>query len=229
MSSEDPKLSLDDELARARGQERDLLAEILKSRRTAWRVAIGAGTLALASVIAVAGLTPLKAAPELHVVRVDNATGMIENITSLADPKEDYGERIARFFIHQYVLACESYDWYTIQSNYDRCALFSDPSVQRAYYAKFKGDKALDQLYGNHTRVRVNVRSITLGPNQSATVRFTRRLENNLNQSVGAEEHLFATLAYGYIDADLSEAVGRENPLGFQVLSYTTDVEVGGK
>lgn len=229
MSSEDPKLSLDDELARARGQERDLLAEILKSRRTAWRVAIGAGTLALASVLAVAGLTPLKSAPELHVVRVDNATGMIENVTQLADAKEDYGERIARFFIHQYVLACESYDWYTIQSYYERCALFSDPAVQRTYYEKFKGDNALDQRYGNHTRVRINVRSITLGPNQSATVRFTRRLENNLNQSVGAEEHLLATLAYGYIDADLSEAIGRENPLGFQVFSYATDVEVGNQ
>ena len=229
MSTEDPKLSLDDELARARGQERDLLAEILNSRRTAWRVAIGAGVLAISSVIAVAGLTPLKAAPELHVVRVDNATGMIENVTRLADAKEDYGERIARFFIHQYVLACESYDWYTIQSLYDRCALFSDPAVQRAYYEKFKGDKALDQLYGDHTRVRVNVRSITLGPNQSATVRFTRRLEHRLNQAATNEEHLLATLAYGYIDADLSEAVGRENPLGFQVFSYTTDVEVGNK
>lgn len=229
MSSEDPKLSLDDELARARGQERDLLSEIIKSRKTAWRVAIGAGALAVASVIAVTGLTPLKAAPELHVVRVDNATGMIENVTRLADAKEDYGERIARFFIHQYVLACESYDWYTIQSYYDRCALFSDPAVQRAYYEKFKGEKSLDQLYGDHTRVRINVRSITLGPGQRATVRFTRRLEHRLNQAVGNEEHLLATLAYGYIDADLSEAVGRENPLGFQVLSYDTDVEVGSK
>ncbi|HCN73333.1 MAG: conjugal transfer protein TraJ [Pusillimonas sp.] len=229
MSSEDPKLSLDDELARARGQERDLLSEILKSRKTAWRIAISAGTLAFASVMAVAGLTPLKAAPELHVIRVDNATGMIENVTRLADAKENYGERIARFFIHQYVLACESYDWYTIQSLYDRCALFSDPAVQRDYYKKFKGDNALDEIYGNHTRVLINVRSITLGPKQSATVRFTRRLENNMNQTIGAEEHLLATLAYGYIDANLSEAVGRENPLGFQVFSYTTDVEVGSE
>lgn len=229
MPSEDPKLSLDDELARARGQERDLLAEILKSRKNAWRIAIGAGVLAFTSVFAVASLTPLKAAPELHVIRVDNATGMIENVTRLADPKEDYGERIARFFIHQYVLACESYDWYTIQNHYERCALFSDPAVQQAYYSKFKGDKALDQLYGDHTRVRINVRSITLGPNKSATVRFTRRFEHRMNQAVGKDEHLLATLSYGFIDADLSEAVGRENPLGFQVYSYGTDIEVGGK
>ena len=229
MPSDDPNLSLEAELARTRGIERDFITELLLSRRKAWWVAAGAGVLSLASILAVAALTPLKEAPELHVVRVDNATGMIENVTQLNDAKEDYGERIARFFIHQYVLACESYDWYTIQNLYDRCALFSSPAVQRDYYQKFKGENALDKRYADHTHVRVNVRSITLGPNQSATVRFTRRTENTMNQAVGQPEHLLATLAYGYIDADLSEAIGRENPLGFQVLSYTTDVEVGAK
>lgn len=229
MPSDDPNLSLEAELARTQSIERDYLAELLVSRQKAWRVAAGAGLLALASLVSVAALTPLKEAPELYVVRVDNATGSIENVTQLTDAKEDYGERIARFFIHQYVLTCESYDWYTIQSLYDRCALFSAPAVQRDYYQKFKGDNALDKRYADHTRVRINVRSITLGPNQTATVRFTRRAENNMNQVIGHPEQLLATLAFTYIDADLSEEVGRQNPLGFQVLSYSTDVEVGAK
>lgn len=227
--SEDPKLLAEDEFARARGVERDLLTEILQSRRVAWRVAIAAGAIALASVIAVAGLTPLKSPPELYAVRVDNASGSVENITRLGDAQEDYGERLNRYFIQEYLLACESYDWNTIQNMYDRCALFSAPEVQREYYAKFKGDEGWDKRYANHTRVRTHVRSITFGPKQSATVRFTRSIESGSNPADNVQEHLLATLAYRYVNADLSEAIGRKNPLGFQVISYAVDTEVGGQ
>lgn len=225
MPSDDPKLSLDDELARTRGLERDLLAEILRSRRRSWLITIFFAVVALVSVSAVAALVPLKEAPELYVVRVDNATGSIEHVTHLRDAQEDYDERITRYFINQYVLACESYDWYTIQNAYNRCALFSAPEVQRAYYERFKGENALDKQYAKHSRVRIDVRSITLGPNQSATVRFLRRVENQMGQRL-KEENLIATMGYGYVNASLTEAVGRQNPLGFQVMTYDTDVEV---
>lgn len=223
MTASDPKLSLDDEIARQRGLERDLLAEIVTSRARAWRLATISLLVALAAAIALATIFPLKEPPELWVARVDNSTGEVSHVTRLRDAQEDYGERIARYFVHQYVLACESYDWYTIQSYYNRCGLFSSSSVQRDYAKRFEGEKALDAQYGEHTRVRINVRSITLGPNQSATVRFTRRIEraNQLAQT----EFLIATLAYRYVEAELDEATGRENPLGFQVITYTTDVE----
>ncbi len=227
MSSDDPYLSLEDEMVRAQGLERDFLVEIIRSRRLAWRVSVFAGFLVMCSVVAIATLMPMKEPPELYVVRVDNASGTIEHVSQLGNAQDDYGERLARFFINQYVLACESYDWYTIQQSYNRCALFSSPDVQRTYYERFKGEKALDKVYGQHSRVRVDVRSITLGPNQSATVRFSRTFENNMGRA-GSVENLVATLGYGYINANLSEAIGRENPLGFQVLSYDTDVEVVG-
>lgn len=223
MPSDDPKLSLDEELARTRGLERDLFTEILSSRTRAWRVAWSAFAIAALSMTATATLFPLKEPPALYAVRVNDATGDVTNVSMLRDAQEDYGERIARYFIHQYALACESYDWNTIQNTYDRCGIFSAPEVQREYRAKFEGDKALDKRYANHTRVRVNVRSITLGPNRSAVVRFTRRIEGG-NQAVVSEQ-LISTLAYHYVNTPLSEAIGRENPLGFQVLTYTADTE----
>lgn len=225
MASGDPKLSLDDELARTQGIERDLIAEVLQSRRRAWFMTIFFAVLALMGVAAVAALVPLKEPPELYVVRVDNATGSIEHVTHIRDSREDYGDRIARYFINQYVLACESYDWYTIQNTYNRCALLSAPDVQKAYFERFKGDDAVDKKYNKHSRVRIDVRSITLGPNQSATVRFKRRVENLGGQRL-EEQDLIATLNYAYFNVDLSEAIARENPLGFQVMSYDTDVEL---
>lgn len=223
MPGDDPKLSLDEELARKRGLERDLITEILTSRTRAWRYGSAGIMLAILACGALATALPLKPPPELYAVRVNDATGDVTNVSMLRDAQEDYGERIARYFIHQYVLSCESYDWNTIQNTYERCGLFSSPEVQREYRAKFEGDKALDKRYANHTRVRVNVRSITLGPKQSAVVRFTRRTEGG-NQPVQSEQ-LIATLAYHYVNTPLSEAIGRENPLGFQVVSYATDIE----
>ena len=225
MSSDDPKLSIEDELARAQGIERDWLSEILRSRRRAWQVATAAIFAAISATVAVAAITPLKEPPELYVVRVNDASGEIEYVTRLADAKENYDDRLTRTFINEFVLACESYDWYTIQNMHDRCALYSAPSVQKEYGQKFQGDQAFQKVYGQHTRVRVDVRSITLGPKQSANVRFSRRTENNMGQ-VTKDEHLIATLAYDYVNADLSEKAGRTNPLGFQVLTYDTDVEV---
>lgn len=223
MPADDPKLSLDQELARQRGLERDLLTEILTSRTRAWRLAWAALAIAALAASACATLFPMKEPPVLYAVRVNDATGDITNVSLLRNAQEDYSERITRYFIHQYVLACESYDWNTIQNTYERCGLFSSPEVQRAYYSKFEGDQGLDKRYAEHTRVRVTVRSITLGPNRSAMVRFTRRTEGG-NQPVQSEQ-LIATLAYHYVNTPLSEAIGRENPLGFQVITYTADIE----
>ena len=229
MSADDPKLSLQQELDRKQGLERDLLTEILTSRRNAWRMATAAVIMAILASIALATIFPLKEPARPYVVRVNEATGDIEHVTQLGNGQEDYGERMARYFLQQYVLACEGYDWNTIQNNYDRCGLFSSPDVQRGYYAKFQdnpktGEKGLDKRYGKQTRVLIKVRSITPGPKHTATVRFTRRIEtDNLSPS---SEQLIATLSYQYVNTPMSESIGRDNPLGFQVTTYTTDTEI---
>ncbi|KAG0937609.1 hypothetical protein G6F31_015569 [Rhizopus arrhizus] len=206
MSDLDPKLALGHDLQRNSGLERDLLTEVLTSRTRAWRVAWTSIALAILSNVATATLFPLKEPPGMYVVRVDNTTGAIEHVTMLGNGQEEYGERFARYF-----------------NTYDRCGLFSSPEVQRAYYAKFDGEKGLDKVYANHTRVRVNVRSITLGANHSATVRFTRRTEGGNGPATA--ENLIATMAFQYVNTPISETIGRDNPLGFQVVSYTTDAE----
>jgi type IV secretion system protein VirB8 len=228
MSFEDPKLSLQQELDRNRSLDQDFLAEILSSRSKAWRVAVGAFVLAFLAVAALTSLMLSYTPQPPYVVRVNDATGEVENVSQLGDAKEDYGPRIARYFVTQYVLSCEGYDWRTLQNMYDRCGLFSSPDVQQQYHAKFEDDartgrEALDKKYGEHTRLVINVRSITPGPNQTATVRFTRS-EVGPQRSPNTEQFI-ATIAYRFVNAPMSESVIRDNPLGFQVISYSTAVE----
>jgi type IV secretion system protein VirB8 len=207
-------------LEQSRGLERDHLGELVKSRKRAWQVAIGAGVIALASVVAVAGLTPLKQPPQMYVVRVDDATGTIEHVSTLGQPMEDYGQRIAKYFLNTYVLNCESYSWQTIQEQFDTCALLSSVPIQTQYGQRFEGADAVTTRLGTLGTVDVQVHSITLGENQSAIVRFTKAEREVTTGNITKVRHLIATMAYQYVDVPLTEAVARRNPLGFQVMRY---------
>lgn len=205
---------------RSRGLERDHVGELIKSRKVAWRVACAAGAIALASVAAVAGLTPLKQPPEAIVVRVNDATGAIEHLTALGTPLKDYGERIAKYFLNTYILNCEGYSWQTIQEQFDTCALLSAPPVQTQYGKRFEGQDAVTERLGVSATVDVDVHSITLGANQSATVRFTSTEREVTTGNETRKRHLIATMAYEYANVPLTEEVARVNPLGFQVTRY---------
>ena len=207
-------------LERSRGLERDHLGELIASRKRAWQVALGAGVLALTAVGAVLGLTPLKQPPEMYVVRVDDATGSIEHVSSLGQPLEDYGERIAKYFLNSYVLNCEGYSWQTIQEQFDTCALLSSPAIQNQYGKRFDGPNAPTARLTDLATIDVQVHSITLGANASATVRFTTTEKDVSTGQMRQQRHLIASIAYEYINVPLTEAVARRNPLGFQVVRY---------
>ena len=207
-------------LEQSRGLERDHLGELINSRKRAWQVAIASGLIAFGAVAAVAGLTPLKQPPEMYVVRVDNATGTIEHVSSLGQPMEDYGQRIAKYFLNTYVLNCEGYSWQTIQEQFDTCALLSSAPTQTQYGKRFEGPDAVTTRLGAHSSVDVQVHSITLGANQAAIVRFTKTERELTTGNITKAQHLIATMAYQYTDVPLTEEVARLNPLGFQVMRY---------
>src|SRR3954454_23033162 len=99
-------------LEESRGLERDYLDELVRARRAAWRVAAGATVLTVVALAAVIALVPLKRG-DAFVLRVDNATGGVDVVTTLRDEKASYGEVVDRYFLNKYVLARESYDYET--------------------------------------------------------------------------------------------------------------------
>ncbi len=79
-----PSADLKRYFAEAKRWDQDRLASALRSRRLAWSVAATAGALAMAGVVAVVGLTPLKTV-EPFVIRVDQATGAVDLARGLTD------------------------------------------------------------------------------------------------------------------------------------------------
>lgn len=233
MSSTDPAKTIKAKDLKAyfeesRGLERDLLAELIRSRRTAWRVAIAAGLTAVVSVGAIAGLTPLKEVSPPAVFRVDKTTGHLEEVTSLTSAAVSPGEAFDVAQLNRYVLACESYDWHTLQRDYEICGLLSSVPRQQEYRKKFDGPDALDKRIRDSARIRVDVASITPSDSGTAVVRFSRRQEN-IDGSKEPTEHLIATIAFTYVSAQMKAADRRENPLGFQVTSYRVDPEISSR
>ena len=212
-------------LAETKGLERDYLSEVRKSEARAWWVARGASVLALASVGAVAMMLPLKDT-ELRVVRVNDTTGAVDFLTEMKDAQTDYGEVTAKYFLNQYVLRREGYDYYTLQNDYDTTALLSAPAVQQEYFKLYEGESARDKRLMNNMRVVVSVRSITPNPQTStAVVRFTTENRHSDGRIDGRADWI-ATMNYGYVNLPESETDRRLNPLGFQIKSYRVDPEI---
>ncbi len=209
-------------LVESRGLERDLFGEVLKSRRAAWRVAGVMTILALAGLGAGVAAQLIPPAPPL-VLRVDNATGAVEQVTALR-AEESYGEVVDAYWLNRYVLDRESYDWNTVQSAYDATALMSAPDVQQDYRKLYEGAEARDKALGPNARIVVTVRSIQPTAKGQASVRFVTE-QVNANGAKEPPRNWIATVAYTYVSAPMRAEDRRVNPLGFQVTSYRADPE----
>lgn len=211
----------------SQGLERDFISEVLKSRKTAWKVAIASGGIAVMGICAgIVGLS--QKAPAPLVFRVDNATGNVEQITTMEE-QESYSEVVDQYWLNQYVLNRESYDYNTIQLTYDTTALLSAAPVQKEFAEIYNGQTGLHVKVADRYRIVVSIRSIqpqgsTSGGQSTATIRFsTQRIYRDGHSDQA--QNMIATVSYKYVNVPMSLRDRRINPLGFQVTSYRADPE----
>ncbi|EJF87071.1 virB8 family protein [Bartonella rattimassiliensis] len=208
----------------SRGLERDLIDEFVRSRRAAWRVASAVGIFGLFGMICgVVGFS--QEAPTPLVLRVDNTTGAVDVISIMREHETSYGEVVDRYWLNQYILNRENYDYDTIQLNYETTALLSAAAVQQEYYKIFDGENARDKLLSNKARITVKVRSIQPNGYGQATVRFTTQ-QHESNGTIGPKQHQIATIGYTYVGTPMKLSDRLLNPLGFQVTSYRSEPEI---
>jgi len=206
------------------GLERDLLSELQKSKKTAHTVAavaVFAGLLGLGA--GYAGLS--QKAPDPVVLRVDQTTGAVERV-SIMEEQITYQQSVDIYFVNQFVLNREGYEYNTIQRMYDTTRLMSGFEPWQAYEALYSGPNARDAVLNNRAEIVVRVRSITTDPATStATVRFFTQTKWT-NGRVEKPQYMIATISYTYVRAAMTEEERRINPLGFVVTSYRADPEV---
>lgn len=218
-----------DTFQEAMNWETSRIEMIENSERRAWKVAFSASGLAILAMVAIFIMLPLKQTVP-YVVRVDNATGVPDIMTMLKDERVSHDDVMDKYWLSQYVLARETYDWYTLQKDYQTVGLLSSPTVGAEYAEKFTGVDALDKKNGASMRSTIQIVSVVPDGNGTGTVRFIKTTKRIGDTGAGIVSRWIATIAYEYRNpSKMKESARLINPFGFQVQSYRVDPEMGGK
>ncbi|HDX9051765.1 TPA: virB8 family protein [Yersinia enterocolitica] len=188
------------------------------------------GVLGLTAVIL---LLPLKHT-ELELYTVDNTTGRVEKVTHVKEEDVFSQVAMAKAFAANYVKLRESYNYFSLQRDYDTVPLFGSDEVNADYLAFFNSKNSPDTVYQNAAHVVdieiiSNVVSDATAPDKLAQIRFkktTRRVADGSRKV----EFWNARVTFRYVpDKALTEAQREANPLGFTVTSYQRDKEIRGE
>lgn len=211
-------------LDETKGLERDYMGEIIKSRKL-WQ------TLALCSFLfACVAVLYHQFRPvtikEPFVLRVDNATGAVDAVSTIQEEEKTYGEVVDTYFIASFVKSYETYNNYSIQDDYDKTILMSADPVAKRYisiYDSTGGKIGRDAELGTQGTRETKIISVVPNIDKGiATIRFetlTTSSQGTLN------ENWVATLTYEYVAASIDADIRLLNPLGFVVTSYRVDKE----
>ncbi len=186
-----------------------------RSERRAW-IVVYLLSLIVGSLAAVIFFMPPKVVMEPYVVRVDEATGAVEQATALVDMELTSEDAMTRHWLREYVIQRESYNYYSQQADYNTTIARSAIDVARDYS---KWAVELSERYGDNMVVDVDIISIVPQNDWTATVRFIKRAKSkNKQREMTAWT---ATITYQYRETKKLNVDERDaNPFGFQVTSY---------
>jgi type IV secretion system protein VirB8 len=216
--------------AEAASWDADRAAQGRRTVRLALGVA-GAGwitTLVLAGALIL--LMPLKRV-EPFVVRVDNATGVVD-VVPVYSGQSGVPEAVTRYLLTHYVTVCERFNYATAESDYEECGAFHTAQHNQAWYALWNPTNPASPLnaYKDGTSVRSQVSSVSFfkranGVGDLAQVRYVKakRSAGSANEET---TYWIATLQYAYTDPSSDPKMRGWNPLGFKVVDFRPEPEV---
>jgi type IV secretion system protein VirB8 len=192
---------------------------------------VGAAVLAALSTTALATLVPLKHV-EPFVVRVDASTGVVDVVPTYVGTA-DLPEAVTRHLVTQYVVQRERYVPAIAESDYDQVGAFHSAAMNQqwaASWSRTNPDSPLNR-YADGTHVRVQVQSVSFLKQGRGTADVLQvRYLTATQKGVGAGEeiaHFVATLQIAFGPPSSDVRLRALNPLGFKVLEYRREPEVG--
>ncbi|MFM4936166.1 conjugal transfer protein TraG [Aeromonas veronii] len=208
--------------------EQEHINALVQQRKHLIRGLACTGAIIVLQAVALACLAPLKTAVP-YVIRVDNSTGYTDIVKSISDENSSYDEVMKKYWLSQYVINYESYDWLTVQTLYDNIKLLSTSDVFGEYRTKMLADNSPLNLLKDNYKLKTKIKSVTFLNKETAQVRFTKMVLNKKGEL--APEFVptdwVAVVAFDFSHEIKTEGERLLNPLGFNVLSYRVDPEAG--
>ncbi|RRE44366.1 type IV secretion system protein VirB8 [Klebsiella pneumoniae] len=204
-----------------KGLEVDLMDEVLAAYRSTGSAVVTVA-LSLVGYVVHKYSQPIPA----HLLTLNEATHEVQQVKLTRD-QTSYGDEIDKFWLTQYVIHRESYDFYSVQVDYTAVGLMSTPNVAESYQSKFKGRNGLDKVLGDSETTRVKINSVILDkPHGVATIRFTTVRRVRSNPVDDQPQRWIAIMGYEYKSLAMNAEQRYVNPLGFRVTSYRVNPEV---
>lgn len=221
--------ALDSYFAEAVSWDADRAALQARSARLAWWIAASACGVAALAILALVLLMPLKRV-EPFVIRVDNATGVVDVVPALAG-RADIPELVTRYFLTHYVTVCERFTFATAESDYEECGAFHAAARNQAWRVLWDRANAASPLnvHKDGSSIRVQVSAVSFfergnGVEDLAQVRYTKMRRTSASAS-DQLSHWIATVQYVYGEPSKDPSVRRWNPLGFKIVEFRSEPE----
>ena len=204
---------------------RDRVEALHKSQRTAWWVAIGAGTIAVLEAGALILLTPLKTV-EPYTLLVDRTTGFVQALKPLDADKIAPDAALTQSFLVQYVIARESFDIDTMTNNYNKVGSWSAEQARSGYISSMQVSNPQSPLfvYPRTTVIETRVKSVSPLGRNVALVRFDT-IRRDAGGQVQPPRSWVSVIRYRFSGEPMTLEERFSNPLGFRVLRYRRDQE----
>src|SRR5579864_8788854 len=209
-------------------------ADRVRQGRQTVRLALGVAGAGWLAVLVLAGalmlLMPLKRV-EPFVVRVDNATGVVD-VVPVYTGRTGVPEAVTRYLLTHYVTVCERFNFSTAESDYEECGAFHTALRNQAWYALWNPTNPNSPLnvYKDGSSVRSQVTSVSFfkranGVGDLAQVRYVKA-KRAAGSATEETTHWIATLQYAYTDPSTDPRVRGWNPLGFKIVDFRPEPEV---
>ncbi len=211
--------------------ENNVAVKEKRETRTWKRVAGFFGVLALMSVAAVLGLTPLKTV-ELHLVRVDKNSGFTDVVTP-TDKVKSSEEIDDEYWLSNYVRFRENYNFSNHDAQFSMVELLSYGGTFTEYRNFQLSSKGYLSVLGNNREIRTEINNVTFLTRKDAKGTAQVRLTKTVLDSNGVPDPQIrpavwlATLSYDYKNPTKKRGDQWLNPRGFGVLSYSKNQEIG--
>jgi len=219
-------------LEEAASWDADRIAQAARSAAVAWRVAAAGWVCAVASVVTLTLLMPLKRV-EPYLVRVDNSTGVVD-VVPVYSGHARLGEAVTRYFLTHYITVCEQFDYAMAERHYEECGAFNSARLNQAMYARWNRANPGSPLnvHKDGSTEAVRIESVSFfrrasGAADLAQVRYAR-VEKEGEGVSGSITHWIASIEYSYGSPPEDPRTRSLNPLGFEVLDIGIEPEVLG-
>ena len=204
--------------------EAEMFYGVKKRERIAYAVAGGGLAIGLMGMIAVVTLLPLKQT-EAFLAIVDKDTGVAERVVAVEKAGIEQAEAIRQSLLFAYVTDRETYDQHDNESRILRAYTWSEGNARQGLVSLWTEGNANypPKLYGQNSKVVIDVLSITPVTDTTAQVRFTKTLQRG---STVTDTPAIATVTYDTTDTPTTEQQRFKNPLGREEQTYRADLEV---